>query len=70
MSKITEITVHGLSTYYVGVKVEGREVGSINDRSIELENSIDFIYEVIDVNGDVMARIENCPVVIRYGKEE
>lgn len=42
------------------------DIVEINDKSIEYDDSIHFIYEVIDNWENIVARTENCPVVIEY----
>lgn len=65
VSKIERITIvsqAGVSQSEVGV--DG--VAEILDNSIEFESSILSIYTVHDAKGNVLKRIENCPVEIRY----
>lgn len=47
-----------------------RFVGSIIDASLEWEDGVDYIYRIEDKNGDLIATIENCPVIVEYKESE
>lgn len=56
--------------YQVGSKYNDRMVGEIVDKTAEFENSIEFMYEIRDTDGDVIAVLENCSVIVEYAKPE
>jgi hypothetical protein len=41
-------------------------IGSIEDKGIEYPDATHFIYHVKDREGNLIAAVENCPVVIEY----
>lgn len=56
-----------LVIYEVGCTTkDGSVVYEIIDSSCEWENSIDFLYYIKDEDGELIATIENCPVLIEY----
>lgn len=64
--KISDITVISGSpepdVYMVG---QGR-IAKIEDKSIEYEDSIHFIYHCYDKHGKIVKILVNCPVDITY----
>ena len=66
-SEIVTISIlEGSCPRVFSVGIDG--VGSIVDRSVEFENSIDFIYSVLDEWENPIHQIENCPVVLDFKK--
>lgn len=65
MREISCINVVGLQTYSVG-----SDISKIVNISREWADGIDFIYEVYDENGNLMAEIINCPVVVSFFPQE
>ena len=68
--KSIEIVIQpGTKKYAIGDEIEiGRFIGSIEDKSIEYPECIEFIYQVFDTDGDLIASIENCSVDVMYEK--
>lgn len=54
--------------FEVGCEYGGQIITEIKDVSCEWENSIDFVYHVMNENGHLIASIENCPVIAEYKK--
>lgn len=73
MRKIESITIvsnQGVSTISIGQSINGLEITEIKDKSLEYENSIDFIYTAYDKGGEVIKEIINCPVEVTFHEVE
>lgn len=53
-------------TFEVGTEINGREVIEIVQVGVQFENSIHSEYLVHDENGDLIASIENSPVIVDW----
>jgi hypothetical protein len=72
IKSLSIITNVGVKEYIVGAHAPGdkRIVSEIQDAGVEWENGIDFIYQVRDEKGNMIAHVENCPVDVMYFPEE
>ncbi|MGN7167929.1 hypothetical protein ACTHSJ_18885 [Paenibacillus cellulositrophicus] len=52
--------------YEVGTELNGRDVIEIKNMSDEYEDHIHSEYWVLDENGELIASIENCPVIVEW----
>jgi hypothetical protein len=66
ISQITVITQQGVGITNVGDNVNGRIIDRIIDQSLEYEDSFMSIYDAYDKEGNLLKRLENCPVDISY----
>jgi len=68
MQVIHRLTVVSNPTrvFEVGTEIDGREVIEIKQVGYEFENGIHSEYLVYDENGDIIASIENCPVIVDW----
>lgn len=68
MQVIQKLTVVSNPTrvFEVGTEIDGREVIEIKQVGAEYENSIHSEFLVSDENGDLIASIENCPVIVDW----
>jgi hypothetical protein len=64
--KIKSVSVVGLACYHIGMVVNGLTIATIEDKGMEWEDGIDFIYHCLDADGKLVVAIENCPVVVEY----
>ena len=62
INKISVITSSWIKEY----ELWKQDIEEIIDKSIEFESSIYSIYEIIDSRCNIVARIENCSVIIEY----
>lgn len=61
IKRIRVISSHEDISYSVG-----DHIAEIKEACTEWENSIDHLYLVKDINGNLLVAIENCPVVVEY----
>jgi hypothetical protein len=66
IQRISIVTLEGVKSFEVGNVYVGQAVIEIKNNSLEFENSIHSQYDVLDKNGNLIASIENCPVVVEY----
>ncbi|KOP64393.1 hypothetical protein AMS62_03320 [Bacillus sp. FJAT-18019] len=68
MQVIQKLTVVSNPTrvFEVGTEIEGREVIEIVQVGAEFENSIHSEYLIRDEDGDLIASVENCPVIVDW----
>nr|WP_302057315.1 hypothetical protein [Paenibacillus sp. Lou8.1] len=52
--------------FEVGTELDGREVIEIKQVGTAFENSIHSEFTIHDENGDLIASIENAPVIVEY----
>jgi hypothetical protein len=52
--------------FEIGTELNGREVIEIKQVGTEFENSIHSEFEVLDENGELIASIENAPVILDW----
>lgn len=70
MEIIAKLTVVSNPTriFEVGTEIDGREVIEIRQVGAEFENSVHSEYAVLDEEGELIAGIENAPVILDYQK--
>jgi hypothetical protein len=56
------------TNFIVGTKTNSRVVGSIRDKSLEYENGISHIYQVIDNEDNLIVEVINASVLVYYDK--
>ncbi|MEK4732830.1 hypothetical protein [Paenibacillus sp. FSL L8-0641] len=68
MQIIHKLTVVSNPTrvFEVGTELDDREVIEIRPVGKEFENSIHSEFTIHDENGDLIASIENAPVIVEY----
>jgi len=60
----------GVSQYFIGDEYEGLLLDRIEDRSIESQDSIEFIYQGLTKAGDIVFEAINAPIEVRYTADE
>lgn len=68
MQVIQKLTVVSNPTrvFEVGTEIDGREVIEIKQVGYEHDGGMFSEFHVIDENGDLIASIENCPVIVDW----
>ena len=61
---IKSITVLGLVCYAVGTN----DIAEIEDVTREYPDHSEFIFNLLNKNGDILRQIINCPVDVAYGE--
>ena len=56
----------GIEWYSVGCQVSGLTISEIKDMSLEFDDSRHGIYDCRDADGQLVATIDNCPVIVEY----
>ncbi|MFA1820590.1 hypothetical protein ACDX78_10465 [Virgibacillus oceani] len=60
------INMHDVDGYAIGYAVGYDGVKKISDNTIEYPDSIHFVYHVYGENDQVIAEIQNAPLVVEY----
>lgn len=68
MQIIQKLTVVGNPTriFEVGTEVDGKEVIEIRQAGTNYEDHVHSEYHVEDENGDLIASVENAPVIVDW----
>lgn len=68
MQVIHRLTVVSNPTriFEVGTEIDGREVIEIKQVGYEHDNGVFSEFHVLDENGNLIASIENCPVIVDW----
>lgn len=68
--KLTVLCGNSVRTFEVGNAINGLKVERITNNGLEFEDSIHSEYHVLDVNGKLIANIENAPVIVDWIEKE
>lgn len=66
IKSLTVISQSRTMRYVVGEEVNGRVIIEIQSVGCEYEDRMHSEYYVLDEDGELIATIENCPVVVEY----
>lgn len=68
MQIIKRLTVVSNPTrvFEVGSELDGKEVIEIQQVGAEYEDHVHSEYHIVDENGDLIAHVENCPVIVDW----
>ena len=67
IKSITVLSGNGDKVFKVGDIHNKNVISKIEDRNMEFDNSIEFIYACLDENGEHLFTIENCSVIAEFG---
>lgn len=68
--KLTVLCGNSARVFEVGNVINSVEVESIKNMGMEFENRIHSEYHVLDGNGELIANIENAPVIVDWQENE
>lgn len=66
IQKLTIVTLEGVKSFEVGNEHDGQAIIEIKNNCQEYPDHIHSQYDVLDEDGQPVAVIENCPVVVEY----
>lgn len=68
MQVIQRLTVISNPTrvFEVGTELDGKEIIEIKQAGYEFETSVHSEYHVLDGDGELIASVENAPVIVDY----
>lgn len=68
--KLTVLCGNSARTFEVGNVINGLTVAKITNNGVEYEDRIHSEYQVLDANGELIANVENVPIIVDWQENE